>query len=162
MRNYPKYLMAGASGAGKTSLIMALKGLEGKAPKTQALVFHSRFIDLPGEYLTHPYLRKQFLSGAGQADAIFFLLAANELPSPLPPGLMTQPGLPVHGILSKCDLPNADPDHGEREMARLSIKPPYYRISIKDNGSLKPLLRLIDLEPDQSGEREHETRNCNG
>ena len=140
MNGNSRILIAGASGAGKTSLIMALRGLEGKAPKTQSLVFHSRFIDLPGEYLTHPYLRKQFLSAAGQAESILFLLSAGALPSPLPRGLLEQPGLPLHGVISKCDLRNADPDYAEREMARLGVKPPYHRISLRDAASLAPLM----------------------
>lgn len=135
--------MAGASGAGKTSLIMALQGMQGKAPKTQAAVFHTRFVDMPGEYVTHPYLHKQFLSLAGQAEAIWFLLSAVALPSPLPRGLLEQPGLPVHGIISKCDLSQAAPEYAGREMKRLGLRPPFYQISVLDERSLEPLLQLV-------------------
>lgn len=138
------YLMAGVVGAGKSSLLMALQGRQGEARKTQSLVFHQRIIDLPGEYLAYPYLRKQFLSTAGRAKNILFLLAADALPSMLPPGLLTQPGLPVTGVVSKCDLPGADPAHAERELERLGVKPPFLRISIYDPESLSPLFALLD------------------
>jgi Ethanolamine utilization protein len=138
-----EYLLAGAVGAGKTSLIMALRGQRGPAPKTQSLVFHDRLIDLPGEYLAYPYLRKQFLSTAARAKGILFLLGADALPSMLPPGLLTQPGLPVTGIVSKCDLPDADPEYAERELMRLGLRPPFYRISVRSPETLEPIHALL-------------------
>ena len=147
------YLLAGVVGAGKSSLILALQGRQGNALKTQSLVFHKRLIDLPGEYLAYPYLRKQFLSTAGRAKEILFLLAADALPSPLPAGLLTQPGLPVTGIVSKCDRASARPEFAERELQRLGLKPPFHRISIHDPGTLAPLFTLLDAvgEPSRSG-----------
>ena len=139
------YLVAGVVGAGKSSLILALQGKRDTALKTQSLVFHKRIIDLPGEYLAYPYLRKQFLSTADRAKEILFLLAADTLPSPLPPGLLTQPGLPVTGIVSKCDLETAKPGLAERELERLGLKPPFHHISIHDPDTLQPL--FLRLEP---------------
>ena len=138
------YLLAGVVGAGKSSLILALQGRQGNARKTQSLVFHKRLIDLPGEYLAYPYLRKQFLSTAARARHILFLLAADALPSTLPPGLLTQPGLPVTGIVSKYDRAAANPDYAERELERLGLRPPFHRISIHEPDTLRPLFSLLN------------------
>ncbi len=134
-------LLAGVSGVGKSSLIAALCGNAGTVAKTQALVFHgTRCIDLPGEYLMHPQLRRNFLTTALDARAVLFLQGADMRPGGLPADFLRNLGkTPVIGVISRIDAARANPPAARRELSRLGLAEPFFAVSIKDEQSLEVL-----------------------
>ncbi len=137
------FILAGASGAGKSTLIAALNDVGGKVGKTQSFVFHDRFIDVPGEYLTHPSKRGQFFGSLPRAKAILFVLAANALPSPLPSAFFTHLPLQSYGVISKIDLPNANIEYAKRELLRLGLQEPFFHVNKNDSASYETLTAFI-------------------
>lgn len=125
-------LLAGAPEAGKSTLCRAFLGGSEAVIKTQAMEYHgTMLVDLPGEYLTHPHLRRLFLSSAQNVRAILFLQAANAVPLGIPPGLLhTLPGQLVVGVITKVDLPDADIPRSEEFLRQQGICEPFFEISV--------------------------------
>lgn len=142
-----KLVLAGASGAGKSTLCKALLGCREAVMKTQGPEFiQGEVIDLPGEYLTHPHLRRSFLASIQDVRALLYVQAADAEPPHIPAGLFqTVPGLELLGVVNKMDLPDADLERSTRHLAALGIAGPYYAVSALDADSLAGLrTRLRD------------------
>ena len=73
-----KIVFMGRSGAGKTSLIQALRGKEIKYEKTQYVMYQDKFIDTPGEYAQTGRLGYALALYSYEADVVGLLLSAVE------------------------------------------------------------------------------------
>ena len=126
-----KTLLIGVPGAGKSTLCKALLRHDKAVLKTQAPEYHGdMMLDLPGEYLTHPHLRRVFLSQAHNVKAILFLVAGNEIPMHIPPGLLhTVPGVQVFGVITKFDLNDCDVAKAGLFLAAQGIPEPYFTVA---------------------------------
>ena len=136
-----KLVLAGASGAGKSTLCSALLGDERAVMKTQGPEFYQGMvIDLPGEYLTHPHLRRSFLASVQDVHTLLYVQDAAAEPPHVPAGLFQAvPGLKLLGVVNKMDLPTADLARSERHLAALGIAEPYYAVSALQADSLAVL-----------------------
>ena len=136
-----KFVLAGASGAGKTTLCKAILGIGHKVMKTQGPEFHQEaVIDLPGEYMTHPHMRRSFLASMQDVRALVYVQAADAEPPHVPAGLFQAvPGLELLGVINKMDLPTADLERSRRHLAALGIAEPYYAVSALQADSLAVL-----------------------
>jgi len=134
-------LLAGAPEAGKSTLCRALLGGPEAVIKTQALEYHGNMlVDLPGEYLTHPHLRRLFLSSAQNVRAILYLQAANSVPLGIPPGLLhTLPGQLVIGVITKMDLPDADSARSREFLRQQGIEEPFFELSVHHPATIATL-----------------------
>ena len=143
-----KLVFAGASGAGKSTLCKALLGNGQEVMKTQSPEFHQGMvIDLPGEYLTHPHLRRSFLASVQDVQTLLYVQDAAAEPPHIPAGLFQAvPGLKLLGVINKVDLPAADIGRSERHLAALGIPEPYYAVSALNADSLGALRERLQEE----------------
>lgn len=140
-----KLVLAGASGAGKSTLCKALLGSEETVMKTQGPEFHQgAVIDLPGEYLTHPHMRRSFLASIQDVQTLVYVQDASAEPPHVPAGLFQAvPGLELLGVINKMDLPTADLERSRQHLASLGISEPYYAVSALQASSLADLRKRL-------------------
>ena len=160
-----KLLLAGAPGAGKSTLCRALLRENRPVVKTQSPVYHADMaVDLPGEYLTVPRLRMAFLASVQDAHILLYLQAANERPPSIPPGLLqAMPGLTLVGVVSKTDHPNADLERSRKHLQLLGLPGPYFEVCCLDEQSIAPLrLWLATRLPDSNFAHQENRCETNG
>lgn len=126
-----KIVLAGDVGAGKSTLCKALLSLPQETVKTQSPAFYGdSIIDVPGEFLMHPHLRRNFLAIAQEAKAIVYVHSVGGEHLGIPPGFLeVRPHQPVIGVINKIDLPEADIDKAEAVLKGYGIKEPYHKLS---------------------------------
>lgn len=136
-----KILLIGVPDAGKSTLCKALLRHGREVIKTQAPEYHGDMImDLPGEYLTHPHLRRVFLSQVHNVKAMLFLAAANDAHLNIPPGLLhTLPGVRVIGVITKVDLEDRDIERTRGFLAAQGIREPFFEVSSLNEASVAGL-----------------------
>lgn len=129
-----KLVLAGDVSAGKSTMCKALLGLEREIHKTQSPAYHANsIIDVPGEYVMHPHLRRNFLAIAQDAETILYVQSAVGEHLGIPPGfLQVRPEQRVLGVINKIDLPEADLAKSEKILERYGILPPYIKLSALD------------------------------
>lgn len=138
-------LLTGAPGAGKSTLCATLLGRLCPAGKTQAPEYHGQaIVDLPGEYMTHPHLRRVFLSVLQDVHFVVYVQAADEAPLGIPPGLLQAlPGVRLIGVVTKIDLPGADVDRSVAFLKSLGIPEPFFTVVAFRADSVLPLKRCL-------------------
>jgi ethanolamine utilization protein EutP len=126
-----RFVLLGAIEAGKTTLFNALTGKRGVALKTQALDYDRDIVDTPGEFFSHPRLYHALITTAAEADVLVYVHACDDQEYRLPPGLLgVNAGKRVIGVITKIDLPGADPDAAEHLLRRHGFDGPLFRVSV--------------------------------
>ncbi len=147
------FVLVGDVGSGKTALTLALLESEEPVLKTQAVVFHpSHVVDTPGEFVNRPAYYGALLSTIVDINTIVYLQPANSKAFSLPPGLLhVYPDKRVIGVVSKTDLPDADPQRACRVLADHNILPPYFLTSTATGEGVDALRSfLISLQKPES------------
>lgn len=131
-----RFLLVGPVGAGKTTLLHALFGLGGPVRKTQAVDFGDEHaLDTPGEYFSYPRLFHALIHSSIEVETIVYVHAADDFACRMPPGLLdVYRGKRMFGVITKIDLPAADPDRVEQ--------------LLRDNGVHGPIFRVSGLRPE--------------
>ena len=109
-----KTILIGRSECGKTTLIQALRGESVRYEKTQAVDYRMDLIDTPGEYAQTKMLAGALAVYSFESDAIILAVSADEPFSLFSPCVTGQANREVIGVVTKIDLPNADPARAER------------------------------------------------
>jgi ethanolamine utilization protein EutP len=148
-----RILLIGGIGAGKTSLKLRMSGDAGKAAKTQVLTYTDTFIDCPGEYLEIPRYYHVLIDASHMVSEIWALQDSRRLRSIYPPGFSKVFTKPVVGVVTKIDLPDADPDQAIALLNQAGILTPIYLTSALTGAGCDALdLRLKAIEPPQNQE----------
>ncbi|EGO64758.1 EutP/PduV family microcompartment system protein [Acetonema longum] len=124
-----KIMVIGPVGAGKTSLLQALRREAGRAVKTQSLSFFDSAIDTPGEYSQLPRFYPALLVTAMEAAAVLIIQDATARQMSLPPGFAGMFARPVIGAATKIDLPDADPARAKTCLAWAGVREPIFLVS---------------------------------
>lgn len=103
-----KVMIIGAIGAGKSTLTKALLNKELNAVKTQALNYEEWIVDTPGEYLENPMFYKSIIATSMEVSHLIFLQDATKQHSNFPPLFGAGMAKLLIGVVTKCDLPNAN------------------------------------------------------
>jgi ethanolamine utilization protein EutP len=141
-----RILLIGGIGAGKTSLKLRMSGTTGKAPKTQVMTYSSTFIDCPGEYLEIPRYYHVLIDASHMVSEIWALQDAKAPRTKYPPGFAKVFTKPVVGIVTKIDLPDADPERAISLLKRAGLEDPIYLTSVMTGAGYEALaLRLKDI-----------------
>lgn len=141
-QNYPKFVLVGSVGAGKTTLFNALLGIDELARKTQSVEYSEQIVDTPGEFFNHPRLYHALITTMVDIDTIVYVHAANDFEYKLPQGLLEiNQDKRIFGVITQTDLPDADVNrvkqifinHGfSGEILLFSLKQPETITAIKD------------------------------
>lgn len=103
-------MIIGAIGAGKSTLTKALLNKKLNAVKTQALNYEEWIVDTPGEYLENPLFYKNIIATSLEVSHLIFLQDATRERSNFPPFFGTgMTKLPI-GVVTKCDVADANID----------------------------------------------------
>lgn len=141
MNENSRFMLIGPIEAGKSTLFKALFGRDGEVRKTQAVEFESdQGVDTPGEYFSHPRLYHALINTTSDIDVIVYVHPSNEKECRLPPGLLNiYEGKKLIGVITKTDLPGADPDYAEKILKNHGINGPIFRVSVNDAESINCL-----------------------
>lgn len=132
-------MLTGPVGAGKTSLMNALQRNCQKAGKTQSICFSGGMIDTPGEYAQIPRFYSALMVTATQAKLVIMVQDSTDFSSPLPPGFASLFPRPVLGVVTKCDLPGADPAKAQTCLKQAGVKEPYFCVSAQTGAGIGEL-----------------------
>ena len=105
-----KTIFIGRSGAGKTTLIEALRGEELVYRKTQYISYESDFMDTPGEYAEGKDLGGALAVYSYEADVVALVISATDEYSIFPPACAPVANRPVIGVVTQCDAEGARPE----------------------------------------------------
>lgn len=147
MRN--KVMLIGAIRAGKSTLTNALLGRKVEAFKTQTLNYYDWIVDTPGEYTENPMYYRNIMATALEVTHIVYIQDATSEKLIFPPGFsLGIPKLPI-GVITKCDMSEADQQRAF-EMLETVIKkgPIVMTSSVTGMGieHIKELTKLNDSE----------------
>lgn len=137
-----KLILMGRSGAGKTTLIQALRGEEITYRKTQGVEFEGFLIDTPGEYAENATLGRALALYTYEADVVGLLLSATEEYSLYPPCVAAQANREVIGIVTQIDRVDANPDKAENWL-RLAGCKEVFRVSAKTKEGISQIIYHI-------------------
>jgi ethanolamine utilization protein EutP len=140
-----RYALVGGVGAGKTTLFNALRGCAEAPRKTQALDFDlCGAMDTPGEFFSHPRLFRALITSTDDVDTLVYGHPANARACHLPPGLLDiHSGKRLIGVISKCDLADADPDAAEVLLRSHGIHGEILRVAQDEPTSIERLRQVL-------------------
>lgn len=135
------FALVGEVGCGKTALMKALLQSDGEVRKTQATEYHDHnVIDTPGEFVGRPAYYGALLATVVNVSTIVYLQPANSNAFTMPAGLLqVYPNKRVVGVITKADLPDADPIRACGIMQENRIKEPYFTTSTVTNDGIEKL-----------------------
>ena len=140
-----KTIFIGHSGAGKTTLIEALRGEELVYRKTQYISYESDFMDTPGEYAEGNDLGGALAVYSYEADVVALVIAATDEYSIFPPACAPVANRPVIGVVTKCDDPAARPELA-RMWLELSGCNPIFFTSSKEARGIDDLMAYLQSD----------------
>lgn len=152
-----KIMLAGRSGAGKTTLMQALKGERLVYHKTQYVDFAGALIDTPGEYTETKRLGCALALYSYEADVVGLLCAADEPFSLFPPCVTCMVNREVIGIVTKVDEPGGCPQRAA-EWLRLAGCEKIFYVSSYTGEGIPEIFAYLKEEGDVfPWETEHKT-----
>jgi ethanolamine utilization protein EutP len=139
-------MVIGPVRAGKSTLLNALKLIEGEVRKTQSIKYTPLAIDPPGEMMQIPYLYNSFILNSSRARAVFFLVNAKKY-NRMPPKIALALKAPAYGIVSQID--GADENElrrAETVLETVGLKK-IFRVSSVTREGLEELKKFMDELP---------------
>ncbi|PVZ67766.1 EutP/PduV family microcompartment system protein [Pelagibaculum spongiae] len=107
-----KFMLIGATSAGKTTLIQAMHNQPLQYRKTQAMDYLKEVLDTPGEYLENPRFYSALMTAGMDYQVICLVHDASRDDTHFPPGFASMFGdREIIGIVTKCDMENANPQY---------------------------------------------------
>ncbi len=143
MSGRDRFMVVGAVGAGKSSLLSALKGLREEAVKTQAVTYGTHGVDTPGEYLENPRSYRYIISLAQEVQCVLMLHDGADGMHHYPPGFVSSIAAQVVGVISKADHPDSDPERATRILRHAGVAGPVFTTSSKTGAGLEDLTRYL-------------------
>lgn len=134
-----KIILVGRSECGKTSLIQALRGEPIVYHKTQYVNNFDVLIDTPGEYCETHSLGAALAMYTYEAQVVGLLASAIEPYSLYPPAIAPLANRPVIGIVTKTDLPYANPERARHWLELAGCGKVFYVSSKTGDGVWKIL-----------------------
>lgn len=138
-----KVMIIGAIRAGKSTLTKALLNKELHAVKTQALNYEGWIVDTPGEYLENPMFYKNIIATSMEVSHLIFLQDATRKISNFPPLFGTgMSKLPI-GVVTKTDLPEANPEQAVKWLKQVIGKAPIVMTSAVEGIGIEHVRQLV-------------------
>lgn len=143
-----KLIIIGDVGAGKTSLLSALKceddtADESQVKKTQSLIYDTHTIDTPGEYMQNPSMYKYIIAEAQGVEFVIFVQDASSKKSIYPYGFASSFNTMTIGVITKTDAPDADIEKSRQILKNLVLKGPVFETSSRNGKGIQALREFI-------------------
>jgi ethanolamine utilization protein EutP len=116
-----RVMLIGRTGAGKTTLIQALEGMALDYSKTQAVEYLDKYIDTPGEYSENRWMRGHLQVTGTEADIVAFVHCSTDTQPVFINGFRYFFPIPVIGIITKVDHPEADVEYARRMLMMAGV-----------------------------------------
>ena len=142
-----KIILIGASAAGKTTLIQALRNEELKYDKTQAVEYVGNFIDTPGEYVQQRGYWGSLTIASHDADVIGLVQDSSDDNCWFSGGTASKFSKPVVGIITKIDKEDSKPEQAKGYLELAGCTTFYYVSSFTGEGIdhlVKDLHAMVD------------------
>lgn len=124
-----RFALVGPVEAGKSTLFHALRDDPNPVRKTQAVEYgHAGSIDTPGEFISHPGLYHALIQSVSDVDTIVYVHPANVAECRVPPGLLDIYRHRLIGVITKIDLPDAEPDLIESMLREQGFEGDIFRV----------------------------------
>lgn len=139
-------MIIGPTGCGKTSLANALNHLnETLKPtrRTQNIIYGCNTIDVPGSYLENGWMYKHIIAASQDASHILILVDPTNSAEVYSPGFAKVFRVPVYGVVMKHDLNSPNEERCMRQLQKIGIVEPYFKISISDAQSINALKEAL-------------------
>lgn len=145
-----RIILMGKSGCGKTTLMQRLQNQALSYRKTQAADFSGQFIDTPGEYLEMRSLYRALITLACEADIVGLLQDADNELCWFPQGFAATFPKPIVGIVTKADLPGADPERAARYLREAGAEVVVVTSAVSGQG-IEEVRGALGLEATEKG-----------
>lgn len=142
-----KIILIGRSESGKTSLIQALKQEKIEYKKTQYVNNFDVLVDTPGEYCQTRHLGAALAMYTFESQVVGLILSATEPYSLFSPCCAVMANRPVIGIVTKIDLPDANPKRAAHWLKLAGCEKIFYTSSVVGDG-IADILNYLKEEND--------------
>ena len=136
-------MIIGPGKSGKTALAAFLEGGRPDIRRVQNMVYRKNTLDTPGAYLESPWMHHHLIAAAQDASCVVMTVDAAGKRWVYPPGFAKAFRVTVIGVVTRCDLPEADIQAARQQLRRAGITPPFYEISIYDKEGLERLRDVL-------------------
>lgn len=125
-----RIMVIGPAGCGKTTLVNELNGVNLPPRRTPDLIYGKNTIDVPSSYLENAWMYKHIIAASQDASHLLLLVDQSDCKELYSPGFAKVFRCPVIGVISKCDLNQENEDCCIRQLQKIGVLPPYYKISV--------------------------------
>lgn len=137
-----KIILIGVTGAGKTTLVQALKKEKFTYKKTQSATYYQDIIDLPGEYLEIPRYINAIITLSFDVDIIVLVQDSTSEETYFPPNFGDMFSKKVIGVVTKIDMDNKNIERAKKWL-KLAGAQEIIEISAYDNYGIEELSLVI-------------------
>ena len=137
-----RIMIVGVGRSGKTTLASFLEG-GGEIRRIPNMVYRSVTLDTPGPYLESPWMQNHLIAAAQDASCILMLADASGVRQVYPPEFAKAFRVPIFGVITKCDHPDASKKAAEKDLMQAGVIPPYYEISVTDPDGMERLREAL-------------------
>jgi len=136
-------MVIGPANCGKTTLVNALNDYDGKLRKTQDIIYGKNTMDVPGAYIENAWMYKHIIAAAQDASHILILVDQSKKVDYYSPGFAKVFRCPVIGVITKCDMAKENEESSMKQLEKMGIDEPYFRISLPTGEGISELKRYL-------------------
>lgn len=141
-----KTMLIGRTSCGKTTLIQKLMNEEVKYKKTQSVIYKSKIIDTPGEYVENKMFYKSLLVLSADAKVIVLVQSAVDGATLFPPKFSTMfSKKEIIGVITKTDLENANIERSKRFLLEAGATE-VFTIGFNDEKGLEEIRKRLQVD----------------
>ena len=141
-----KTMLIGRTSCGKTTLIQKLMNEEVKYKKTQSVIYKSKIIDTPGEYVENKMFYKSLLVLSADAKIIVLVQSAVDGATLFPPKFSTMfSKKEIIVVITKTDLENANIERSKRFLLEAGATE-VFTIGLNDEKGLEEIRKRLQVD----------------
>lgn len=143
MMKPPKIMIIGGIGAGKSSLSARINNSKEEVRKTQTLTYCDLTIDTPGEYIENPFMYKNIISAAEEADLVMFVQDLEQVRCVYPPGMARTFNKDTVGVVTKADGNLDNLPAIFLNFKEMGLEEPFFITSVKTGQGIEELKKFL-------------------
>ncbi|MEG2411496.1 MAG: EutP/PduV family microcompartment system protein [Clostridium sp.] len=138
-----RIMVIGPSKCGKTTLVNALNDYQGPLRRTPDMIYGKNTIDVPGAYLENTWMYKHVIAASQDASKVLILIDQSNCTELYSHGFAKLFRCPVIGVIAKCDLMPENEEMCLRQLKKIGVPEPYFRISFTDGTGIDALFEKV-------------------